>query len=243
MFQKLRVALIKRIIDINENIFFERRLRKVYKTIFNKQLRSVIDVGANKGQSISFFLNIDPLCKIYAFEPNNSLFRKLEEKYANLSNIKLYKLGVSDHAGEKTFQENVLDYTSTFEEINLNSKYLQHKSAIMGVKPELLIKDKYNVEVVTLSGFINKEVNEIIDVVKIDIEGHEYAALQGLFGTSIRHSIRYIQIEDHADDMYLNKASYEKIEKLLADNAFIQFATISHGFGKINDIIFKNTSL
>lgn len=207
--------------------------------MFGSRLASAVDVGANKGQSVSLFLNVNPTCKIYAFEPNSKLFKKLESKYRKRPNIRLYNAGISDQSGEKLFQENILDYTSTFEDVDLNSKYLQNKSAILGVKPESLIKEKYIVTTITLSEFINKEIGEPIDIIKIDIEGHEYAALKGLFNHAINHPVHYIQIENHTDDMYLNKTSFEKIESLLNDNGFIQFAVINHGFGKIRDIIFK----
>lgn len=243
MFKKFRISLIKWLIDINEKFFFERRLKKVYREIFKNQLCLAFDVGANKGQTISFFRQIDASCMIYAFEPNTSLYKKLEKKYGKERDIRLCNVGVSDQTGEKLFMENVLDYTSTFEEIDLTSKYLQNKSAILGVKPESVIKDKYMVKTIELSDFINREVNETIDMIKIDIEGHEYAALQGLFKRRTNHPVRYIQIENHSDDMYLNKISFEKIEKLLADNGFLQFASVPHGFGKISDIIFRNKNL
>jgi hypothetical protein len=47
--------------------------------------------------------------------------------------IKIHNLGVSNINGELTFHENILDETSTFEELNFASKYLEKKAKILGV--------------------------------------------------------------------------------------------------------------
>ena len=243
MFQLLRLKLVKALIDVNEKIFFERRLAKAYKSYFGNKVKNVIDVGANKGQTIDFFTNINPDCKVWAFEPNHTLYTNLINKYSKMPAIKIYNLGISAQAGQKLFQENVLDYTSTFEELNPDSKYLQKKSSILGVRPEDIIKDKYVVNTITLAEFINEQVHEPIDVLKIDIEGHEFAALTGLFAMPFNQPIKYIQIEDHTHDMYKNKTPFKAIEELLNSNGFKVKEIIKHGFGNINEVIFYNTLL
>lgn len=243
MLQALRLKVIKALIDLNERIFFERRLARSYKSLNGQSFKNVLDVGANKGQTISFFLKMNRQCKISSFEPNKSLFKKLNQKYGALPNVRIYNLGISDGTGEKLFQENVLDYTSTFEELNPNSKYLKNKSSILGVSPDAIVKDKYIVSTTTLAAFINEHVNETIDVLKIDIEGHEFAALKGLFAEPTKHAIKYIQIEDHTDDMYLNKTPFNAIKALLGENGFEIKYIIKHGFGNINEVIFYNTTI
>jgi FkbM family methyltransferase len=243
MLQTIRLKVIKALIDLNERMFFERRLASTYKSLNGQNFRNILDVGANKGQTISFFLRMNRDCKISSFEPNKSLFKKLNGKYGPLPNVKIYNLGISDGKGEKLFRGNVLAYTSTFEELNPDSKYLKNKSSILGVKPDAIVKDKYIVNTTTLAAFINEHINETIDVLKIDIEGHEFAALNGLFAEPIKNSIRYIQIEDHTDDMYLNKTPFESIKALLADNGFAIKCIIKHGFGNINEVIFYNTTI
>lgn len=72
----IRIKLIQALISINENIFFYPKLRRFYEKI-NKSTnqRIIIDVGANKGQSIEFFLKIFKNAIIYAFEPNPKLYK------------------------------------------------------------------------------------------------------------------------------------------------------------------------
>ncbi len=66
--------------------------------------------------------------QIYAFEPNPNLFLYLKTKYKNKNNIMIYSLGVSNNSGQLELNETITDETSTFEELNYESKYLQKKS-------------------------------------------------------------------------------------------------------------------
>ena len=53
---KLRTKIIQSLIHINEAIFFYPKLKKFYKDNLKNASVSILDVGANKGQSIDFFL-------------------------------------------------------------------------------------------------------------------------------------------------------------------------------------------
>jgi FkbM family methyltransferase len=237
----IRVSLIKKVIDLTENLIFERRIRKFYRNEFSgKRIDTVIDVGANKGQSIDFFLNLNPAASIYALEPNPTLFQLLGRKYANHSNVKLFNLGVSDQSGEKLFFENVFDYTSSFEKLNEDSVYLKKKARILGVKPEEIITKQYPVNVTSLDDFITKEVKESsVDILKIDTEGHEFYCLNGLFNRGSRFPISYIQIENHNDDMYQNRIAYADIKSVLEKNNYFEEAVIPHGFSDLDEVVYK----
>ena len=239
-FPSIRITIFKQLIDLTEKLIFERNILKFYRKEFKQVCHTVIDVGANKGQSIDFFLKLNPACLIFALEPNPALFRLLQKKYHDNKNIKIFNLGISNHSGEKLFFENVLDYTSTFEDLNPDSVYLKKKARILGVKPGNIIVDKYPVNVITLKEFINEQLPSTeIDILKIDTEGHEYYCLQGLFTDNKSVPVNYIQIENHNDDMYRNRVPYEKIHELLNENNFMEYKTISHGFGDLDEVVYK----
>lgn len=240
MLKKLRFWLITQIIELNEKFIFNRKLLKFYQKKLSGKIHTVIDVGANTGQSIDLFLKLNPDCKIFAIEPNQKLFEGLRRKYSNNHNVQLFQMGISDVVGEKVFHENVLHNASTFEEFDPDSKYLQKKSNILGVRPDEIFKESYPVKVTTLSRFIEKHCKEPIEVLKIDTEGHEYACLTGLFNENQKPPIGYIQVEMHYNDMYINKNSITKLAKILKDHGFETETKISHGFGNFDDVIFKN---
>jgi FkbM family methyltransferase len=242
-----RTRLIQTVVEINEGLIFYPKLKKFYTDKFSTQSSKtpiIIDVGSNKGQSIDFFLKINPLCQIFGFEPNTSLFKKLQEKYKNNPKITVNNLGVSSKKGKLIFQENIMDETSTFEPLNYDSEYLKKKAAVLGVSAENIIVDRYEVEVTTLQSFLNEHSDSFIDVLKIDVEGHEYDCLLGLFNTSLKqYPIRFIQLESHNDDMYLSNKNHLGIENLLKTNGFEEAHKIKHGFGDFYEIIYENINL
>lgn len=241
----IRTKIIQKLVHINEGIFFYPKLKKFYKENLKNESINILDVGANKGQSIDFFLNIYPNAEVDSFEPNKKLFLYLQNKYRTnteqMQRIKLHNFGISNTKGELVFHENILDETSTFEELNLESKYLEKKAKVLGVTKENIIVDNYKVNVIRLTDFLNDNPNKEYDVLKIDVEGHELQCLQGLFNSELKIiPIRYIQLESHNDDMYLNNNQHQEIEAILNKNGFFKAAEIKHGFGDFAEIIYEN---
>lgn len=239
MLKNLRINIIRSLVEMNEKIFFNRKLLNFYIKKIGNNVHLILDVGANTGQSIDIFQKLNSNCQIMAFEPNPTLFEKLQKKYLEKDNISLFQLGISDEVGEKTFYENIFHTTSTFEELDYKSKYLKKKSSILGVKPEHIVKNTYTVKVSTLSDFINNHCHQQIDILKIDTEGHEYSCLLGLFDKPIKFDVKYIQLETHYDDMYLQSKKFEDISSILEENDFKIIKKIKHGFGDFEDVIFE----
>ncbi len=234
----LRVKIIQFLIGVNENLIFYPRLQAFYKEAIKIKNPVILDVGANKGQTIQFFLKLFPDATIHAFEPNHKLYKKLNQKFGDLPNVKLVNKGVSNQNGTLVLKETITDETSTFEELNFSSEYLKMKSKVLGVKPQELISDSFEVEVIKLCDFIENQNLKHINIVKIDTEGHELKCLEGLFSKTTS-TIDFIQLEHHHDDMYLNSISDKEIEKLLQKNGFTFNKKVKHGFGDFDELLFK----
>lgn len=241
MFPNLRVQLIKLTINTIERFTFEKKLRKYYKAVMGSQINVIIDVGSNKGQTIDFFIRINPNCTIYGFEPNPSLFSYLEKKYKGRSNIRLFNMGVSSQNGELIFNENVLNHTSSFENLNKDSAFLKKKARILGVSVDKIIKRSYPVKTITLAEFIQNNITTDVDILKIDTEGHEYSCLVGLFKDKLNVNIKYLQLESHNDDMYeATSSGSENIPALLKQNNFELVKKIAHSIGQFDELIYLN---
>lgn len=241
----LRTQIVQKLVHVNEAIFFYPKLKRFYIDNLKKENISILDVGCNKGQSIDFFLKVNQNAEFDAFEPNKKLFVYLQNKYKTstkqIQNIRLHNFGVSNIKGELLFHENILDETSTFEELNMDSKYLEKKAKVLGVTKEKIIVNNYKVNVIRLVDFLKENPNKEYDVLKIDVEGHELQCLQGLFtDENVVLPIRFIQLESHNDDMYLSNNQHQDIEIILNKNGFEKVAEIKHGFGDFAEIIFEN---
>jgi FkbM family methyltransferase len=240
-FNKAWVQVIRLVIHWNELILFYPKLKKFYRKYLTHQELNIIDVGANRGQSIDFFLGIHPKVNIHSFEPNKRLFELLKDKYHSKKEVKLIDLGISDKIGKSLFYENLIDLTSSLEEVNPKSKYLDKKAKILGVEKDKIIVDQYQIDVITISSFLNEHPNTYFDVLKIDVEGHELSCLNGLFNSDRKiYPIRFIQLERHNDDMYLSSAKFEEIDDLSNENGFIKVKDIKHGFGDFSELVYEN---
>ncbi len=68
--KKGRIWIITFLVELNEKLIFNRRLIRHYRIKFKEPIRCVVDVGANTGQSIDLFLQLNSQCRVIAFKPS-----------------------------------------------------------------------------------------------------------------------------------------------------------------------------
>ena len=154
---------------------------------------TALDVGANIGMNTSALaLAVGPSGKVIAYEPHPTLSRGLQDtintwrEAHGIANIELRQLAVSDHAGTAA-----LKIPIGFDQ-NVGSASLVEGAAEAGGKTETI-----EVPVVPLDDEF-AEADDRIGVMKIDIEGHESAALRGAERLLSVGCIRDIIFEEHA---------------------------------------------
>ena len=121
-----------------------------------------VDVGANIGY-VTSWLSLR-WTQVSSFEPTPTTFCALE-KNARRENINLYNVGLSDDHGNLLFAHNR-------SRPNLN-QIVSDKSKL---KKNWLLQE---IEVRTLDSY----QFENVDLVKIDVEGHEFQVIQGAIKT------------------------------------------------------------
>jgi len=238
----LRIKTVKKLIELNEDLVFYPKLRKFYRRYLGSGEPLILDVGTNNGQSIDFFLGINKNCRIIGFEPNAKLREKLKTKYELFPNVKIEHYGVSEKKGKLIFNENVLDLTSSFEDADASSEHVKTKSKVLGVGVDSLVAAKYEVEVIDLNSYIAENALGDIDLIKIDVEGHEFQCVKGLLANGeLNSEITFVQLESHNDGMYGGKLNPEEISKFLSQHGFLEYQRIKHGFGNFDEIVYKKS--
>lgn len=139
-----------------------------YETAVVKQLLKegdiVLDIGANIGYyTLLFSRLVGEIGKVYAFEPDPSNYQLLQKNIIsnNIKNTVLFNKGVSNKSGASTL-------------FLCSGNKGMHRAY-----PSILCDDKIPIEMVMLDEETNI-LNHKIDFLKIDIEGFEYQALQGM---------------------------------------------------------------
>lgn len=128
----------------------------------------IFDVGANTGLYSLVAKSVNRKSEVHTFEPIPLVFKKLRENIIlNDFDIKINELALSNYTGEATIflpeNNHVYSVTVNKNQNNLNTKVFEQK-----------------IQTITLSDYIlNNKINKI-DLIKIDVETHEFEVLQGM---------------------------------------------------------------
>jgi FkbM family methyltransferase len=126
----------------------------------------VFDVGANVGQSRSYFRFYLPDAKIFSFEPVESSFTQLKNSAAADNNCVLENMALGDVAGQKIIRLFDRDVSV------LNSLRDDVMNRAENAKMETISVD-------TLDRYCSMNYIQKIDLLKIDTEGFEINVLKG----------------------------------------------------------------
>jgi FkbM family methyltransferase len=141
-----------------------------------------LDLGANIGNHTLFFTKY--FKSIYSFEPHPDIFDLLKFNTKNASNINIFNFGASD-----------IDETAIIAR--------NQKSSMGGSSINFSDTDdaygKHKIELKKIDNFINDNVSFI----KIDVEGHELKAFQGL-QSCLKNYSPVISLEQHPNEFYNN---------------------------------------
>ncbi len=203
-----------------------------------RNINIYVDVGSHFGLYADFIDNNFNPKKIFLFEPQNKIFKRIENKYKLLDKFKVNNSAVSDENTIKSLYINKHDLTSSFTEFNNDNHYLNYKARLFGGSLKQMILNTEKVETVRLDTYINTEEMNTIDLLKIDTEGHELQVLRGL-GKKIS-DVGIILIEFHNDNIYLNYES-AKIHEYLVKSGFELTEKIKFPFTEWEDRIYVNS--
>jgi FkbM family methyltransferase len=140
-------------------------------------VETILDVGANVGQSSIYFSSSFPDAHIIALEPVQSTYEILVNAVSPLKAVKALKLAL----GEKNEMTEIL-----IKENSLWNSLATHDQK-SGVKEK--------VEVVTLDELVHREKIEKISILKIDVEGFELEVLRGGQNTFNRGMVDFVYCE------------------------------------------------
>ena len=164
----------------------EKYVLKMIKKKFPVQNSMVIfDVGANLGVYSGYVVEVfeDFPYQLYAFEPSQSAYHQLSQSFGQQLNVHLENQGLSYQTGDLE-----LFYDSEASPLaSVYSRDLKHTSINFGKKEVI--------QVTTLDRFCQDRKIDVIQFLKLDVEGHELAVLEGAKGLLAKGTIHCIQFE------------------------------------------------
>ena len=181
---------------------------------------TVIDIGAN----IGFYCRYLSECvgvkgKVYAFEPDKLNFERLKANTKNLNNVEVFNKAVASKS------EILKLYTSPLLNVDHRTFPIEDASA------------SYEVEAVSIDEFVSYSFS--VNFIKMDIQGFEYFALQGIQQTLLNNPSIKILMELSPVAMKKAGVSTEMLFKWIDEKKLLMFFIEGNELSMVNDN-FKN---
>ena len=205
---------------------FEEDANGVSFLNLNKKV-NIIDVGASDGIASKFFNRKLKINKIICFEPNKSYVKIL--KKINIKNMTVNAYGISQF--NKYYQIFFPRYKFFSKNLDLIT-YAHYSKKTLLDQINLDFRFKKNISIVKEKIHLKriKKIKAKIDLIKIDVNGHELSVIKGL-SKIIKRDKPALIIETNDDikiiEKYLKKYGFKKY---LFSNRFNRFEKIKKNY-------------
>jgi FkbM family methyltransferase len=214
--KKIFIRLFKNNFYSQKSLIIERmEIDFIFSRFLNKKKLIILDVGAHHGEFLDIFSNlkfgsIRQRFQVFCFEPFIENFNIIKKKLKNLSkNVRpcIYNFAISNKTQKKLFYVGSSDTLVTCEE-----RWLKKFKKNFSKYSQIFL------ECVTFKDFINKykfDVRAEVDLLKIDVEGHDFVVLSNILDTNI--TINSIMIEFDTNNITIMKSiiNYLKVKKFI----------------------------
>ena len=135
------------------------------------EAKLVLDVGANVGDVTLAALRSYPECRVICFEPVNATFEILKTRLSSYGDrVTIYKKALSSVNGESE-----INITSFHGANSILAQSKMHSA----LNPHVREIGKERIALVRLDDIGQQFPDKKIDIMKIDVEGHEYDVING----------------------------------------------------------------
>lgn len=191
------------------------------------KIGTILDIGANIGQSSQYYRRIFPDAQIYSFEPLPGVFAELDT-WAQTQNgkVRAINVAVGDHNGVMTMKEHV--------DFSPSSSFLERTSHSTELFPQTSSQKEVQVTMVRLDVIAeNLEINQGV-LVKMDVQGYEDRVIEG--GKSVISQAVACIMEVSLQPLYEDQPTFKELCLLMDDLGFEYAGNIQQiydGFGRV----------
>ena len=169
----------------------------------------IFDVGANGGEIATQYRKMFPDCRLFCFEPQEDCLPSLKSRFPNDPGVSFHLVAVGAVRGKARFHVTASRDSSSL----LGSGAVDLPPSWREV---LTVEKETEVEVITLDDFTKEQKIERVDILKLDIQGGEHAALEGAAGLLAAARIPVIYLEVSFVPMYARHPLLGEVTKYLA---------------------------
>jgi len=216
----LKTALRKFGVEVKRSAFglvLDEDLKSLDKP---RPFRTILDIGANEGQSAAHFHELFPAARIFSVEPSSRTFEQMKNRVKDIPQVTPIRAAVGSSEGTTR-----LKITGA----SVNSSILPY------LKPtgDDTIRDEEEVPLRTVAGICTEHRIEKVDLLKIDTQGYDLQVMKGAEALLSSHRVRCILTEVLMVQMYEGQAWFHDIVTYLAGMGF-RFCGL-HGINREED--------
>lgn len=175
----------------------------------SKDIRTVLDVGANEGQFIKTALALTPDAAIYGFEPNPEAIRKI--KMGELSSRSVTVLPIACGSKKAALQLNISKFSPSSSLLKIAK---QHSIEF----PETETEKSITVEVERLDSIVQFLKIQGPFLLKLDVQGFEAEVLSG--ATGIFNQTPIIVCEVNLASLYEGQCTFESVVAFMSQHHY-----------------------
>jgi FkbM family methyltransferase len=149
-----------------------------------------------------------PDALIHSFEPSPASFQRLSEAFGKDPRLVPHNVAVSEKSGRATFRVNRASVTNSLLESDRRGDNYWGQN-LLDTDSEI------SVQTVALDDVCREEHIEHVDILKIDVQGAEYAVLAGAHDLLSKRSVDLIYLEMIIAPSYVGQRSYHYYLALL----------------------------
>jgi FkbM family methyltransferase len=169
---------------------------------------AALDIGANKGQTITMLQRVFKNPTIHAFEPTPKCFAILKDTVRGSVHLNQYAVGAE--VGQLEFNEAGHDVMSSL---------LEPAARGWNGRGWKDVKQRYMVNVTTVDTYCEEHSIKHVDLLKTDTQGYDLNVLKGAVKTL--GVVSFVHIEMNLIEMYQGQATFDELYRFLSDHDFI----------------------
>jgi FkbM family methyltransferase len=187
------------------------------KTLVGKNDPTILEIGANVGQTTEEFLQVMPTSKIFCFEPDPRAIRKFRGRISN-PNVTLFECAVGDQNGFVSFNQSSGEGESKDWD---QSGSIRKPKVHLETWPWVKFESQIQVQIVRLDDWaLNKNISGV-DLMWADVQGAESDLISG--GASVIRKTRFLFTEYGALEWYEGQVSLDEICEALFDLGLVLY--------------------
>lgn len=173
----------------------------------------IVDVGANKGDTVAHFMAAFPAAEIWALEPHPETFAAMAGRFAGRPQVHPHRLALSSRSGTATMHS----YTNAA----INSLSPVAAGALMD--GAVVASPTVEVELQSLTEFCARAGIERVDILKLDTQGHELDILHSGREFLASGKVDFVLAELLFSPLYASQAKAGEVIGLLEGCGFKLF--------------------